>query len=194
MKQSLWKASMSRPSAPEEAMLVMGVIMSDSKLFRQVYNDLEKKWGRGIYLSRWFDFSHTDYYNHEMGENLKRRLVLFRQSVNQEKTKEIKKIAWQLEKKYSVHGRRIVNLDPGLLTSDKFILLTGKNYSHRIYLGEGVFADLTLVYRNGSFGDFDWTYGDYKDETLKDYLLKSRKYLEFLKSEPEIMKESQNDK
>jgi hypothetical protein len=63
-----------------------------------------------------------------------------------------------------------VNLDPGLLTPENFILATGKNFSHRVYLGNGVFADLTLVYRNGGFHPLPWTYPDYASEEVRSLL------------------------
>ena len=56
-----------------------------------------------------------------------------------------------------------MNLDPGLITAERLVLATGKNYSHRIYLGKGIFADLTLVFFKGTYRPLPWTYPDYQD-------------------------------
>lgn len=63
-----------------------------------------------------------------------------------------------------------MNLDPGLVTPENFILATGKNFSHRIYLRDGVFADLTLVYRKGEYRALPWTYPDYASREIRDLL------------------------
>jgi hypothetical protein len=57
-----------------------------------------------------------------------------------------------------------LNIDPGLLSAERLVLATGKNYSHRIYLGQGIFGDLTLIYERGSFRPLAWTYPDYRQE------------------------------
>jgi hypothetical protein len=56
---------------------------------------------------------------------------------------------------------RPLNLDIGLLTLENMTLATGKNFSHRIYLGEGVYSDLNLVFESKSFKTLPWTYPDY---------------------------------
>ena len=63
-------------------------------------------------------------------------------------------------------GKRRFNLDPGLLTLGNFVLATGKNNAHRIYLAEGIFADLTLIFRSRSYRPLEWTYPDYADAEL----------------------------
>jgi hypothetical protein len=71
----------------------------------------------------------------------------------------------------------MVNLDPGLLTEENFILATGKNYSHRVYLRDGVFADLTLVYRKGEYLPLPWTYPDYASPAIREFLAQVREEL-----------------
>ena len=78
-------------------------------------------------------------------------------------------------------GSRRVNLDPGLLTQERFVLGTGKNFTHRVYLGEGIFADLTLVFQAGSWQTLPWTFPDYASpdmlEILTDIRLRYRRDL-----------------
>ncbi|MEW5736060.1 MAG: DUF4416 family protein, partial [Thermodesulfobacteriota bacterium] len=71
-------------------------------------------------------------------------------------------------------GRRKLNLDPGFITAERFVLATGKNFIHRIYVGSGIFADLTLVFREGDFVPLEWTYPDYAERSLRDFLLAVR--------------------
>ena len=51
---------------------------------------------------------------------------------------------------------------------ERLILATGKNYTHRIYLGQGIYADLTLIYQRGTFQPLEWTYRDYSDPEMID--------------------------
>ncbi|MCK4785250.1 MAG: DUF4416 family protein, partial [Desulfobacteraceae bacterium] len=55
------------------------------------------------------------------------------------------------------------NIDPGCISPERLILATGKNYVHRIYLSKGIYADLTLIFKKGSFSPLKWTYPDYAD-------------------------------
>jgi hypothetical protein len=83
-----------------------------------------------------------------------------------------------MEQDMAHEGRRPINLDPGYLTAAQFVLATGKNYSHRIYLGQGIYADLTLVFAGGAFQPLAWTYPDYRDGVLQGFLGRvRRKYL-----------------
>jgi hypothetical protein len=81
----------------------------------------------------------------------------------------------QIEKKFSTHGKRRINIDPGYITHERFVLATGKNYTHRIYVGNGIFADLTLIYQRGGFQTLPWTYPDYAKENIRSFLTRVRK-------------------
>jgi hypothetical protein len=79
-------------------------------------------------------------------------------------------------------GGRRVNIDPGYLAGAKFVLLTGKDYSHRLYLGEGIYGEVTLVVQRGGFSPLPWTYPDYGSQPLLGILDQlRRKYLWQLK-------------
>jgi hypothetical protein len=84
----------------------------------------------------------------------------------------------QIEDHYAHKGRRRVNIDPGYMLRERFVLASGKNFSHRIYIGEGIYADLTLIYQKGSFKKLPWTYPDYSDNGMLKFLEKVRnKYI-----------------
>jgi hypothetical protein len=91
---------------------------------------------------------------------------------------DIKWQALEIENQWTVQEKRRLNLDPGLITAERLVLATGKNFSHRIYLGKGIFGDLTLVFSKGTYRPQAWTYPDYKDEQAIGMFNKIReKYL-----------------
>jgi hypothetical protein len=83
----------------------------------------------------------------------------------------------QMEKKYSVNDSRLINLDPGYLTLAKTVLASRKNYSHRINLGKGIFAELELFFRHGQFNPMPYTYADYRDKRFLGFFTTARELL-----------------
>jgi len=114
----------------------------------------------------------------EMGSPLVRRFASFEALVKPEALPEVKLFANGIEDHLSSQGKRRVNIDPGYLTEFHLILATGKGYAHRPYLRDGIYADLTLVYRDGTFRPLEWTYPDYASEGVIRILTKMRaKYI-----------------
>ena len=86
------------------------------------------------------------------------------------------------ENRFEIDDKRQVNIDPGYLSAERFVLATGKNYTHRIYLSKGIFADLTLIFTKGNFHTLPWTYPDYADLRMIRFLkIVREKYLLDLK-------------
>jgi len=81
----------------------------------------------------------------------------------------------RLEGEYAKDGRRRVNIDPGYLLLERLVLASGKNFSHRIYLDNGIYADLTLIYQHGGFQKLPWTYPDYADQPMLAFLQQVRR-------------------
>ena len=131
---------------------------------------LSETFGSPDIVSPWFVFEHTDYYVSEMGSPLFRRMTCFRDLIQQEDLSDIKLFTNDLEARFSTRGRRLVNIDPGYLLAERFVLATGKNYAHRIYLKGGIYADLALIYRKGRFRTLDWTYPDYAGAAIAGFL------------------------
>ncbi len=170
---------MSIPKNPDSAKLVVGCIMNDKTLIKRLFPLLEEAFGPVDMISRWLDFTYTDYYYKEMGTPLFRKMFVLKHLIEQDDLALIKKKTNGLEKKFMTSGKRAVNLDPGYLVSSRFILATGKEYSHRIYIGHKIYADLTLMFsKKEGFKTLDWTYPDYASKTMKSFLSKVRnKYL-----------------
>jgi hypothetical protein len=127
-------------------------------------------------------FLHTNYYEKEMGKNLMRTFVLFRTLVERESLTEIKLIANEIERSFALNGKRTVNIDPGYVALEHVILATTKGYAHRVHLKNGIYADLTLMYRNGTYSPLEWTYPDYAEaDTISLFIQWREHYKKALK-------------
>lgn len=173
---------MSIPKEPDSAKLVVSLFMNDKELFKTVFEMLETICGPTDLISRWLDFDFTSYYEKEMGKPLFRRVIAFKDLIAQEDLSRIKQETNAIEAQFVLDGRRQINIDPGYLLSSRFILATGKDYSHRIYIGRQIYADLTLIYSKTGFKSLEWTYPDYASKPMTGFLEKVRqKYLLDLK-------------
>jgi hypothetical protein len=166
---------MSHPHPPSPAKLVIGLFMKETDLFLPVASELADRFGAIDMISRWFPFDYTTYYEPEMGAPLSRRMVVFKQLIEQEDLPGIKRVTNEIEKGHAGGSRRQVNIDPGYLLLERFVLATGKNFTHRIYLNAGIYADLTLIYTKGNFQTLPWTYPDYAGDNMIGFLREVRK-------------------
>lgn len=153
---------MSVPSESSPAKLVISLISPDDENITRVCEELSKLYGKIDFTSDLLSFHHTDYYYQEMGFPLWRRFISFKDMISKRSIPFIKLKTNEMEKMFSTsRGKRRVNIDPGYLSLENLILATGKNFIHRIYLDQGIYADLTLVFKGGSFKPLPWTYPDY---------------------------------
>ena len=111
-------------------------------------------------------FTHSNYYDREMGTNLRRHFLLFSPLASRELLPEIKLRTNEIETRQARQGNRTVNIDPGYLALEHVVLATTKGYAHRLYLGSGIFGDLTLIFEKGSYRALPWTYPDYGSEDM----------------------------
>jgi hypothetical protein len=165
---------MSIPRNPQPAKLVIGLLVNDKALMPDVAAKLEHAFGAIDMISAWMDFDFTDYYAKEMGKPLYRRMMAFGELIRQKDLADIKLATNKLEQSYVHNGRRCVNIDPGYLLYERFVLATGKNYSHRIYIGRRIYADLTLTFQQGTYQSLPWTYPDYADQRMIGFLKQVR--------------------
>ncbi len=142
--------------------LISGIIAGDTKNFAAVEKALSKRFGPIDYKSPIYDFNQTDYYQKEMGPGLKRRFVSFLRLMDPLRLPSIKLYTNKIEKRLSENNNRRVNIDPGYITAAKLVLASTKDFSHRIYLQDGIYAEITLYYKDRSFRTLEWTYPDFK--------------------------------
>ena len=153
---------MSTPCEPEDALLTVALLHAQERAPEEIMARLEREFGAVAARSEVFPFEQSDYYANEMGRGLLRWFAAFGTLVKQAALADIKVRANQIEAEYAKHGKRSVNIDPGILTTHSLILATGKDYSHRIYLRNGIFAEVTLMVQPGGLQPLPWTYPDYR--------------------------------
>jgi hypothetical protein len=162
---------------PLPALALLSVLSADWPAFwPKILEELKPCFGQAEFVSEPLDFSHTSYYDAEMGTPLARRILAFAPLMPLDGLVRAKLAAVELEQRHArPDGTRRVNLDPGLLTYERLVLATGKNFPHRIYLGQRVFADLTLVYgaRDG-WRALPWTFPDYAEPGMLELLTRLR--------------------
>jgi len=107
-----------------------------------------------------------------------RRMAAFKPLIDQSSLSAIKLKTNAIEREFSKNQKRSVNIDPGFMLRERFVLATGKNFAHRIYIGDHIYADLTLIFQKGSFQPLPWTYPDYKATNMQSFLYQVRnKYI-----------------
>lgn len=165
---------MGTPERPTPVKLFVGIILNLELGVERIERNLENKFGQIDTRSSVFRFDFTDYYTEEMGEELRRKFVSFENLVAPESIVDTKLKTNDLEKDIAHQCRNIqvarpVNIDPGYLGLSKLVLATTKNYSHRIYLGSGIYGEVTLQYKNNGFEPLPWTYPDYQTQNYLSY-------------------------
>jgi len=161
---------LSIPKIPQPAKIVLSVLARDKSVLDLVQPLLERAFGPIDTERGPLAFPFTSYYDAEIGSGIKRWLWSFENLVDRGELARIKCLTNEIEQSYTIEGRRRFNLDPGFLTLANFVLATGKENAHRIYLEQGIFADLTLIFRSKTFRPLEWTYPDYADPKLIEIL------------------------
>ncbi len=174
---------MSHPQRPKPAQLFFSVFAGREDFIEEAIKALETCLGPRDFQSPLLPFDQTNYYEPEFGPYLKRKFVFFKDLIPQAKIVPVKHLAYKIERRLSHAGKRLVNIDPGYLLLERLVLVTFKNFSHRIYLGDGVYAEVTLLYQKGAFRPLPWTYPDYASpEALAIFLKARERYREKLKN------------
>jgi hypothetical protein len=139
---------------------------------------LEQEFGPVERTSPSFVFDQTAYYAATMGPDLRKQFFVFADLVAADRLAALKLRTNALEQELAGSGQyaevRPLNLDPGILTLGKFLLATTKDQAHRVYLRDGIFAEVTLRFHAGAFEPWPWTYADYRQPALLDFLRQAR--------------------
>jgi hypothetical protein len=157
--------------------LFIGVLISHSKLIPEIEQRLVTVYGAIDYRSPVIPFDFTDYYQAEMGDIIDRILFSFERLIEADQLPDIKRQTNRLEEalvSLDQPVKRPVNLDPGYVEQAKVILASTKNFYHRIYLGGGIFGEVTMHFKNNTFQFFPWTYPDYQSKEYQEFFLKMR--------------------
>jgi len=164
--------------------LFVGILVSNSKFIPAVEERLVTLYGPIDHRSDVIPFDFTDYYEAEMGDLIDRVFYSFERLIEADQLPEIKRQTNQLEdelapllKTPSTNVKRPVNLDPGYIEQAKVILASTKNFYHRMYLGAGIFGEVTMHFKNNTYQFFPWTYPDYQSKDYQDFFLRMRQIL-----------------
>jgi hypothetical protein len=144
--------------------LVMGVLISRMERKDELLTRLSESWGPVDFACEPFAFTFTTYYDAEMGAPIHRFFATFRELVDPSALARIKRDSNCIEERFREEKGRTVNLDPGFLSLSRFVLATTKESAHRIPLDAGIYAEITLLYRKGTFRPLEWTYPDFRSE------------------------------
>ncbi len=154
--------------------LIIGAIYADPQWLMESKSAMQRQSWEIEHQSQEFPFDQTDYYSTEMGEGLKRCFMCIKGLQPLEFSAEWKLKTLEIEKQFSNKGKRRINLDPGYLDLTRVVLLSGKEGSHKIYLRNGVWADLVLLKDRGGYRNFPWTFPDIRTGRYNDFFLQLR--------------------
>ncbi len=168
---------------PLPVKLFVGMLSSAPALFDECASLLSAAYGRIDHTSDVFPWDTSEYYRDEMGDGIHRKFIFFDELIDPAQLSEIKIFTNEIEscfcdRKPSGTYRRI-NLDPGYVTEAKVVLASTKDFSHRIYIGSGVYAEVTLRYsiKERSFMTLDHTYFDFRTDPYRLLFNEARKRL-----------------
>jgi len=172
---------------PKPVKLIIGILASNYQCLHTAAESLSDKLGKVDLSSEVWPFDQTDYYKEQTGPRILRQFVSIKRLIEPGILAKIKhktnKLEQKLAKKLALPLTRPVNLDPGIIEPSKLILATTKNYSHRIYIGKKMYAEVTLIFDKGGWRPQAYTYPDYRQQCYFDFFDKVRtRLMEQLKS------------
>lgn len=155
---------------PNPALLLSSILGADLALVDQAVERFAQQYGELCFVSEPLPFGHTAYYGDELGPQPARRFVAVRQLLDDpSRLCRIKRGCSRLEVALGrPGGGRQVNIDPGYLNAHQLVVASTKPRAHRIYLGQGIYADLMLTHAGGVFSAMPWTYPDYASAQLRE--------------------------
>lgn len=171
---------MGKPHFPSKSLLFVGLLYSSDNYYIKSLELLSSQFGEIAMISKPIKWNYSDYYKDELGTNIIRRFVFFKDLINQDDISNIKIITNKIEDSLSTNKKRNINIDPGYLTPAKIVLASTKDYSHRIYLRDGIFAEVTLIFKKDSFIPHLNTYKDFQDKQYLDIFIQARKLLKII--------------
>ncbi len=164
---------------PGPVKLFVGMLSQETSLMEELEHTFSDIFGPLDLESPLWSWEHTKYYQDEMGTGLKRKFIFIKELISPVDIAGIKLLSNELENNYlNGSGGRRINLDPGYLNAAKLVLVSTKDFSHRVYLDRGIYGEVTLLYSGNMFRSLPYTFPDYRTE----------EYLQVFKQAREIFK------
>ena len=172
---------MGRIHKPDPVLLILAAFSRYEAALEWARQRAEHEWGALAHVSETFAFSETEYYAPSMGADLKKLFLAFAQGVDPGQLPEVKRLTNQWETEYAERKHhpesRPLNVDPGYLTLGKLVLASTKDHAHRIYLADGIYAEVTLQYTHGNWQASAWTFPDYRRADYHEFFSRCRQFL-----------------
>jgi hypothetical protein len=172
---------MGSPADPSSVLLIVAAFSRHDSALAWAREKTAAAWGPIALVSPAFEFTETNYYQSTMGGSLKKQFLAFQHPIDPSRLAELKLQANEWESEYAAlqqHSEpRPLNLDPGYITLAKLVLASTKDHAHRIYLGQGIYAEITLYFRDGCWQPGPWTYPDYRRPDFQQFFDLCRDYL-----------------
>ena len=166
---------MGTATPPSKVRLFIAFLYNESAPIEEILRRLDDRFGDRQFSYGPVPFTWTDYYRSEMGVSLKKLYFNYRDGITRDMLPAIKIFTNNVEQSSADgRGNRRVNIDPGYVARDKAVLATTKDFYHRLYLADGIFGEVTLHYRKGKFRYFSWTYPDFRDPGVMQFLERVR--------------------
>lgn len=160
---------------PQPVKMFVGVLTAQPSALTELRGSLEKHLGPVDCESKLLDFTYTDFYEPEMGPGLKRKFWGFGRLAVPDALVDLKLFANRVEQTLAISGKRTVNIDPGYLTPARLVLASTKDFGHRLYLSQGIYGEVTLMYQKKEFQPLPWTYPDYRSEAYHQFFRELRR-------------------
>ena len=165
-------------SQPEPVKLIFGILAADEEGLEAGRHQITEHFGESDLESQVWPFTQTSYYKDELGENVLRQFISISELIDPGELAEIKHTSNRIEMELAenIGGKlpRPVNIDPGIIEPSKLVLASTKNFSHRIYIGDRMYAELTLSYCRGTWQSFSYTFPDYKEDRYHGFFSEVR--------------------
>ena len=168
---------MGTPHPPETSLLFISLLFSRREIFHAVVMLLLSRFGDTIFDSEICLWNHTHYYDVELGTPIFRKLLFFRRQFDPLSLPDVKLETNDLEAAYVIEGKRKINIDPGYLMRSRVVLASAKDYSHRIYLGKGIYGEVALYYQGNHYNPLPYTYFDYREPRTIELFERARNEL-----------------
>ena len=160
---------------------IVGILAIDEDALDRANELIAEQIGPVESHSETWPFSSTEYYAKEMSETLWRQFVSLAKPTDPVDLIKLKLTCNSLELDHANEcgrgQRRAINLDPGYISPAKLVLASTKDFSHRVYLDQGIFGEVTLQYVHGSWRSLTWSFPDYSEPRYHEFFSQVRSRL-----------------
>jgi hypothetical protein len=146
------------------------ILFNTDENYNLAINKLIQTFGQIKTKSHIYNFTFSNYYEKEMGKNLKKQILIFKKQINKLDLIKIKQQTTEIEKQLATNNNRNVNLDPGYLSEKEFVLASNKPKSWKQKLDETTHAHTILTFNNNQIKQFHHTFPEFKDKEIRAFL------------------------